>query len=284
MLTPVLKPLALAAALCGAVALVAGALLAGDDLAQRTKFVFDAAFASKVTDSIRDPILRVRSGSETFCIQDNGATDVGAAALIADVSDAFQLDWTLVEVADLADCPAGETVFYVLQGARPDQAELLDLVETIVGSRPPNPDAIFPEWARGLSVSLPGPGNREFVFASSSADMPDEVARSILSEELLQSILRASDVPSTEIVSLLGEDLRNKDYAQWFHHNPIGFCSVDIILLELLLGPSTAGLHKMDQMRTYLASNFDDLLKAAETRGRGLTSYRDHRCWVWDTP
>ncbi|WP_370400818.1 hypothetical protein [Sulfitobacter sp. JB4-11] len=236
-----------------------------------------------MTEQISNPILRVRQGSETFCIQENHATRTWASTLIADLSDAFELGWRQILVDDLAACPEDITTFYVLQGARPDQAALLDLMEGIVGSRPPDPAAIFPEWARGMSVSLPGPGHREFVLASSYSDMPHGVARSILSEELLQSILRASDVDATQIVSLLAEDLRNKDYSAWFENNPMGFCSVDIVLLELLLGPSTANLRKMDQMRAYLTTSFDALLEAAESRAKSLSLYRDPRCWVWES-
>lgn len=284
MLTSHKKKFTLVIVLCGVLIIFAGTLLARGGIVGQTQQIFDGAFATKVTDGINNPILRVRNGSETFCIQEAVATKVPAGKLISDLSDAFNLDWKQIHVADLADCPAGETVFYVLRGERPDQTELLDLIEGIVGSRPPDPSSIFPEWARGLSVSLPGPGGRELVFASYGEGMPHDVANSILSEELLQSILRASDVPSTEIVSLLGEDLRDKDYAQWFHNNPMGFCSVDIVLLELLLGPSTTGLHKMDEMRAHLTSNFDELLEAAESRSLTLADYRDPRCWVWDAP
>ncbi|WP_300059057.1 hypothetical protein [uncultured Roseobacter sp.] len=277
-----LKIMTLAALLCGGLAALASTLLARDDISSQAERIFDGAFASKMTEQIGDPILRVRTGTETFCIQQDTAAGVPASTLISDLSEAFGLDWRQIEVDDLADCPADKTTFYVLQGARPAQGDLLDLVAGIVGSTPPNPDAMFPDWALGLSVSLPGPGHREFVFATSVADMPGDVARSILSEELLQSILRASDVDSREIISLLGEDLRNTDYAQWFHNNPIGFCTVDIVLLELLLGPSTSGLHKMAQMRAHLTSDFDALLAAAETRAPKLGAYADPRCWAWE--
>ncbi len=277
-----LKIIAFGAVPCAAFAVAASGLFARADIIGDAREVFETAFASKVTAPIPNPILRVRTGTEMFCIESVEGTRVPPADLIDALSDAFELGWKTVAVADLADCPAGETTFYVLQGQRPSQSELLDLIEGIVGSRPPDPDAVFPPWALGLSVSLPGPGHREFVFASETRDMPQEVARSILSEELLQSILRASDVPATEIVSLLGEDQRNTDYAQWFHHNPIGFCSVDVVLLELLLGPSTAGLHKMEQMRAHLSAQGDALLQAAAARAPALAAYSDSRCWGWE--
>ncbi|MCV3272032.1 hypothetical protein [Roseobacter sinensis] len=270
-------------ALCAGLAALASTLLARGDLAAKTQSIFDAAFASKISDEISNPILRVRNGSETFCIQEHSGAAFPPSRIVSDMAEAFELGWTQVLVDDLADCPTDSTTFYVVQGERPDQSELLDVMERIVGSGPPNPDELFPEWALGLSVDLPGSRHRSFTFSTFADDMPQEVARSIMTEELIQSILRASDVETTEIVSLLGEDLRNKDYSQWFHNNPIGLCSVDIVLLELLLGPSTSGLHKMEQMRAHLRTEFDALLAAAATRAQHLSEYRDDRCWVWET-
>lgn len=250
-------------------------------IAGQTLGVFEEAFASKVVDRFGSPRLRVRHGEEVFCVQEPQITDIRSSEVISDFSSTFELNWKLSHVENLADCDFDESTFFVLQGRRPKDAEFANLVEKIVGSKPQDPSSIFPEWTKGLSVSLPGLGYKEFVFTSSYEGVPFHSERSIMLEELLQSILRASDVPSNEIISLLGEDLSVENYKLWFDKNPMGLCSVDIILMELILGPSTSHLRTMEEMRGYLVSNFSKLFKVAETRGENLIQYSDHRCWVW---
>ncbi len=251
------------------------------DTKNQTLDVFDAAFVSKAVDRFGSPVLRVRDGKEKFCIQEPQTAAIYSSKVILDLSNTFRQSWELYHVNNLSDCDIGETTFFVLQGRHPGESEFSKLVENIVGTKPQDPSSIFPEWVKGLSVSLPGLGYREFIFASSYEGVPFHSERSILLEELLQSILRASDIPSNEIISLLGEDSSIENYKLWFDKNPMGLCSVDILLLELVLGPSTSHLRTMEEMRTYLTSNFSELLEAAEVRGESLVQYSDQRCWVW---
>lgn len=247
-----------------------------------TLMMFDETFASKKAEArFVDPVLRVRDGFELFCIQEDLSATTRASMLVKDVSEAFRLDLKLTLTNDLAKCPLEETTFYILQGERPETAKMVSLMDRVVGGVPSEPDKVFLDWAHGYSISLPGPGYREFAFSSSYAGVPDHVVKSILVEEMTHAILRADDVPTDKIVSILGEDLSVIDYVHWFVKNPEGYCSVDILLMELLLGPSTAHLETMGEMRTYIETDFRKLFRAAKKRARDLDYYADSRCWAW---
>lgn len=242
--------------------------------------VFERAFASKVVDRFGSPRLRIRSGNEIFCIQESAVVPVTVDQLILDLATAFDLDWKRIHVEDIAECPEN-TNFYVLHDKHPDQIKMTELLYEIVGSAPPDLDKKIPESALGYSVNLPGYRKRDFVFITVQEGMPDWVSHSIMSEELLQATLRASDVSysTVRIVSLLVENAVSDDYSLWFEHNPSGFCSLDIILMELLLSPSLSHLKSMEELRNYLTTNYKELVNAAEVRGEALFNYADPRCW-----
>jgi len=245
--------------------------------------VFDKAFDKhKKLERFVDPVLRVRDGLEHFCIQEDEAATTRASTLVKDVSDAFGLDWKIHIVDHLIDCAHDETVFIFLQGELLEMSEMEALMERIVGDAPPDMSAVFPAEALGYSISLPGPGYREFAFAITHEALPDDALMSILVEEFTHGLLRGSDIRVNHIVSILGEDHDVIDYHHWFLKNPKGYCAVDILLMELLLGPSTTHLETMREMRTYIETDFPKLFRATSKRARHLEQYADPRCWAWE--
>ena len=266
--------------------IVFGALIIGvfeysshRELKNQTVDIFDKAFASKIVDRFGSPVLRVRRGDEIFCIQEPASASIHVGRSIADLSTTFELEWKQIHVENLIECPEN-TTFYILHDKQlPERAKLVELMLEVVGSTPP--DKYFPESALGYSISLPGRNYREFAYIKMRDNAPEWATRSIISEELLHAITRASDVSVSSIVSLLGNHVVSDDYSLWFQHNPRGLCSVDIILMELLLSPSMSHRKHMDHIRSYLVSNFDELVDAAEIRAQNLVSYSDPRCWIW---
>jgi len=239
--------------------------------------IFDKAFASKIVDRFGSPRLKVRNGNEIFCVRENATAPVSAEQVISDLSTAFELNWNKVRVASLSKCPK-DTTFFILHDKQPDESALVNLMLEIAGSAPSNFDEYFPEFSLGYSINIPGPGYRYFVFVKVEEDMPDWISRSILTEEILQATLRASDVPTSNIISLLGENSVSDDYSLWFNHNPSGLCRTDLIFMEMLLGPTTPHLRDMGELRNYLISDFNKLTDSAKIRAQGLEGYVDARC------
>lgn len=267
---------------CAGLTLFGAKVLAQDRLSEKTLQIFDAAFSSKRKSDNPDPTLRIRSGDELFCVQERPDAVIQVTQIIDDLSSAYDLSWTHVAVSNLLECPIENTDFYIRHDTRPKNDDLRTLMQKTVGSAPPNLEELFPAWAAGYSLDLPGPGSRGFIFTEHRPDAPDFVTRAILLEELVQGILRGSDVPTNEIVSLLGENLASADYALWFEHNPSGLCAVDVILLELMLGESTKSLRTQAEMRAYMQEDFSVLHESAMARADNLEIYSDPRCWHWD--
>ena len=85
------------------------------------------------------PILRVRNGTEIFCIQEPDDVPVSIGQLITDLSSAFERQLKQVYVKSLIDCP-GITTFYVLQDRQLDQSKMSELMKVVVGSSPSDED------------------------------------------------------------------------------------------------------------------------------------------------
>ena len=267
----------LAAAIALALASVGARFVGADDRPDTANAlrVFDGAFGTGP-----DAHLNQRDGTELFCLF---ATPSGedlrdeAVRLVEGLSAAFDLDWRIARVASPVDCDPDETTFFVVLADRPMPDDFARLAERIVGSRPPHPEETFPPWADGFSVSLPGPGTREIVFVDTEdISRSPEHLRSILVEEMLQSILRAADVPVTGIVSLLGEDTRDRD--DWFDANAVGLCQLDMVFLELLVGKG-APIASVGAVRGRLEAGLEDLLDRAATRRAAIEPFTDDRCW-----
>jgi len=280
------KKSALFFAACGVLAFGSFAYFSRDGVAFKGQAldIFDMAFAPKYSDRVGNPLLRIRTGTEIFCIQEDASTPISVRQLIVDLSTTFDLQWTQDIVKDLSEC-SEDTTFYVLHDKHLDQSKVSNLLFEIVGSAPPELDKLFPDDELGFNTTLPGIGNRVFVFIRLREDVPNYISRSIMSEEILQATLSASDVTTSRIISLLGENVISDDYSLWFDHNPAGFCSLDILLMELLLGSSMpAHLTDMKELRDYMSSAFEELVDTAELRGQALYNYADPRCWIWQAP
>jgi len=203
--------------------------------------IFDAAFAPESDAHDPNPWIRHRNGLEMFCltaIKGGGAARELAESIIAEISVAGDLRFRTEVVEALAQCPGDRTAFFVLLGRHPGDAAIRAELTRLTGFAPPVEAGRF-DGALGLSISLPGWDNREFIFVHADATgfhVPN--MKSVLVEELLQLILKARYVPSDRIVSLLGESLRAESYENWFDHNPRGLCRIDLILLELFVGDS----------------------------------------------
>jgi len=245
--------------------------------------VFDLAFGPDIDGTETNPVVRPVNRADGVCIL---ALDSGrgfqqkAEQIVGRMSQAFDLDLDVMTVRNMTDCVAAKTAYFVLLASNPGDAAIREVLGEIAGSPPPKEIGPF-DGVLGMSLSLPGTMDRDFLFVDTTDDPAHADNRhAIFVEELLQSMLRAPDIPSETIVSVLGESYQSTDYSEWYNHNPRGLCRVDVILLELLVGktplPDTL---RYRSARETLDTQYD-VFRAGSDKTRALLEPDiDPRCW-----
>jgi len=255
--------------------------LHSDDLSlNETRVFFDQAFS---LSKERGVDLRRWDGTEHFCFiwQDRRSSLRSfAPKTINQISAAYSLAFTHSHVQNISQCNQDRTSIYVLVGIFPGTDKLSALLEDLVGTRPP--EGIIKTFpVLGVSITLPGPRNRDFIFVATKQDRnaPDLIdSKAIFLEELLHSLLGASDVDTLQSISQLGEVESDGDYRKWYNNNPRGWCMIDFLFLELVLGRMDAVGGGYDDLRFYMSSNYSELIQSSLQKRRQLVQLSDQRC------
>lgn len=245
-----------------------------------TQSFFDEAFTLARTRAVD---LRRWDGTEHFCFiwnDQNTPLRSFAPKTIDLIARTYSLVFTQSHTTKFSNCDQNQTSIYVFVGAYPGNAKLGTMLEDLVGKPPPKGIiSSFP--VLGASITLPGPRNRDFIFVATKQDnnVPDLLdSHAIFLEELLHSLLGASDVEAVSSISQLAEVQSDGNYSEWYRHNPRGWCMIDFLFLELVLGRMQAVGSGFNELRVYMSSNYSDLMTKSAQQRRQLAELSDQRC------
>ena len=222
-------------------------------------------------------VPRIWSGTEIICVVAQNEHAVQVLDFISALNSGYGTEFSVVSVVDHLTCPTS-TSFFILTEAAASPERLADVLEDLHGTRP---DFFGYTVRGGLSLTLPGIPAREFVFfnaLSKPVHSDPHPSKSIMMEEVLHSLTGLGDLPSTRIISLLGEDSGVVDYDHWFTQNPKGLCNADLYLLEMVIGPNVRATTVRTTSLKWFYENQQDIDFSVANAKIELSDFLDPRC------